>query len=112
MPMMSRSIAGRFMIIFVCVLFFMMIVLMFVSCGRDDKLPADVAYIKGRLDQIEHDVKARDSVLMQKIEDSYERINDLSRIRKMTEKQIDSLAAVITDERKKLDEMKQNLLSW
>jgi len=58
------------------------------------------------------EVKFRDSILLIGIENGYRKIEEMSNIRKMTQREIDSLKLVIDGEIDAISGFKKGMLSW
>jgi peptidoglycan hydrolase CwlO-like protein len=95
-------------------LFFMMLQIAFTrySIVRNDQLQDKIDKINADLRVLDAEVRLRDSMLFRNIEGSYRKIEELTEIRKMNQKQIDSLHDVILDDIKKIEDLKANLLKW
>lgn len=95
-------------------LFFMALQIAFTrySVVRSDRLDAKVTKVMHDLELLDVEVRLRDSMLVENIEGSYRKIEELTEIRKMNQKQIDSLHGVILDDIKGIEDLKANLLRW
>jgi peptidoglycan hydrolase CwlO-like protein len=95
-------------------LFFMMLQIAFIrySVVKADKLDDQVTKVMHDLRVLDVEVRMRDSMLVKSIESSYRKIEELTEIRKMNQKQIDSLHDVILDDIKEIEDLKDDLLKW
>ena len=95
-------------------LFFMMLQIAFTrySIVRNDQLQNKIDKINADLRVLDAEVRLRDSMLVKNIEGSYRKIEELTEIRKMNQKQIDSLHDVILDDIKGIEDLKADLLKW
>jgi hypothetical protein len=82
------------------------------SVVRADRLDAKVTKVIEDLRVLDVEVRLRDSMLVKNIEASYRKIEELTEIRKMNQKQIDSLHGVILDDIKGIEDLKVDLLKW
>lgn len=82
------------------------------SIVRADKLGDKVDKVVNDLRVLDIEVRLRDSMLVRSIESSYRRIDELTDLRKMNQKQIDSLHGVIVSDIKAIDDLKGSLLKW
>jgi hypothetical protein len=82
------------------------------SVGRLERLKESVDFINADLKVLSIEVRLMDSILVKNIEGSYRKIEELTEIRKMTQKQIDSLHDVILDDIKGIEDLKDDLLRW
>lgn len=95
-------------------LFFMALQIAFTrySVVRADQIDAKVTKVMHDLEVLDIEVKLRDSMLVKNIEGSYRKIEELTEIRKMNQKQIDSLHSVILDDIEGIEDLKADLLKW
>jgi peptidoglycan hydrolase CwlO-like protein len=95
-------------------LIFMMLQIAFTrySIVKADKLDDQVTKVMHDLQVLDVEVRMRDSMLVRSIESSYKKIEELTEIRKMNQKQIDSLHDVILDDIKEIEDLKDDLLKW
>lgn len=95
-------------------LFFMVLQIAFTrySIVKADRLDDKVTKVMQDLRVLDAEIRLRDSMLVKNIEGSYRKIEELTEIRKMNQKQIDSLHDVILDDIKKIEDLKANLLKW
>lgn len=95
-------------------LFFMALQIAFTrySVVRADQIDAKVTKVMHDLEVLDIEVKLRDSMLVKNIEGSYRKIEELTEIRKMNQKQIDSLHNVILDDIEGIEDLKADLLKW
>jgi peptidoglycan hydrolase CwlO-like protein len=95
-------------------LIFMAMQLAFTRCSivKADKLDDQVTKVMNDLRVLDAEVRIRDSMLVRSIESSYKKIEELTEIRKMNQKQIDSLHDVILDDIKEIEDLKDDLLKW
>jgi hypothetical protein len=95
-------------------LFFMALQLVFTrySIVKADRLDDKVTKVIQDLRVLDVEVRLRDSMLVKNIEGSYRKIEELTEIRKMNQKQIDSLHGVILDDIKRIEDLKADLLKW
>ncbi len=95
-------------------LFFMALQIAFTrySIVRADRLDDKVTKVIQDLRVLDVEVRLRDSMLVKNIEGSYRKIEELTEIRKMNQKQIDSLHDVILDDIKGIEDLKADLLKW
>lgn len=95
-------------------LFFMVLQLAFTrySIVKADRLDDKVTKVMQDLRVLDAEIRLRDSILVKNIEGSYRKIEELTEIRKMNQKQIDSLHDVILDDIKRIEDLKANLLKW
>ena len=82
------------------------------SIVKADKLDDQVTKVMHDLQVLDVEVRMRDSMLVKSIESSYRKIEELTEIRKMNQKQIDSLHDVILDDIKEIEDLKDDLLKW
>jgi vacuolar-type H+-ATPase subunit I/STV1 len=82
------------------------------SIVRNDQLQDKIDKINTDLRVLDVEVRMRDSMLVRSIESSYRKIEELTEIRKMNQKQIDSLHDVILDDIKVIEDLKDDLLRW
>jgi hypothetical protein len=82
------------------------------SIVRAEKLDDRVTKVMQDLRVLDVEVRMRDSMLVRSIESSYRKIEELTEIRKMNQKQIDSLHDVILYDIKVIENMKDDLLRW
>ena len=82
------------------------------SIVKADKLDDQVTKVMHDLQVLDVEVRMRDSMLVKSIESSYKKIEELTEIRKMNQKQIDSLHDVILDDIKAIEDLKDDLLKW
>lgn len=82
------------------------------SIVRNDQLQNKIDKINTDLQVLDVEVRMRDSMLVKSIESSYRKIEELTEIRKMNQKQIDSLHDVILDDIKVIEDLKDDLLKW
>ena len=82
------------------------------SVVKADKLDDQVIKVMHDLRVLDAEVRVRDSMLVRSIESSYRKIEELTEIRKMNQKQIDSLHDVILDDIKVIEDLKDDLLKW
>jgi vacuolar-type H+-ATPase subunit I/STV1 len=82
------------------------------SIVKADKLDDQVTKVMHDLQILDVEVRMRDSMLVKSIESSYRKIEELTEIRKMNQKQIDSLHDVILDDIKVIEDLKDDLLKW
>ena len=82
------------------------------SVVRADRLDDKVTKVMEDLRVLDVEVRLRDSMLVKNIEGSYRKIEELTEIRKMNQKQIDSLHDVILDDIKGIEDLKADLLKW
>ena len=82
------------------------------SIVRNDQLQDKIDKINTDLRVLDVEVRMRDSMLVRSIESSYRKIEELTEIRKMNQKQIDSLHDVILDDIKVIEDLKDDLLKW
>jgi len=82
------------------------------SIVRNDQLQDKIDKINTDLRVLDVEVRMRDSMLVRSIESSYKKIEELTEIRKMNQKQIDSLHDVILDDIKVIEDLKDDLLRW
>lgn len=82
------------------------------SIVRAEELKDRVDKINADLRVLDVEVRLRDSMLVKNIEGSYRKIEELTEIRKMNQKQIDSLHDVILDDIKGIEDLKADLLKW
>jgi peptidoglycan hydrolase CwlO-like protein len=82
------------------------------SIVKADKLDDQVTKVMHDLQILDIEVRMRDSMLVKSIESSYRKIEELTEIRKMNQKQIDSLHDVILDDIKEIEDLKDDLLKW
>ena len=82
------------------------------SIVKSEKLDDQVTNIMQDLRVLDVEVRMRDSMLVRSIENSYRKIQELTEIRKMNQKQIDSLHDVILDDIKVIEDLKDDLLRW
>jgi peptidoglycan hydrolase CwlO-like protein len=82
------------------------------SVVKADKLDDQVTKVMHDLQVLDAEVRVRDSMLVRSIESSYRKIEELTEIRKMNQKQIDSLHDVILDDIKAIEDLKDDLLKW
>jgi vacuolar-type H+-ATPase subunit I/STV1 len=82
------------------------------SIVKADKLDDQVTKVMHDLQVLDVEVRMRDSMLVRSIESSYKKIEELTEIRKMNQKQIDSLHDVILDDIKEIEDLKDDLLKW
>lgn len=82
------------------------------SIVRNDQLQNKIDKINTDLQVLDVEVRMRDSMLVKSIESSYKKIQELTEIRKMNQKQIDSLHDVILDDIKVIEDLKDDLLRW
>jgi len=110
---MDRKQGIYVIVILVSVLFFA-IQMAYIRYGivKGEQLKAEFTKIKHDLEILDYGVKLRDSMLMVSIESSYRKIEELTEIRKMNQKQIDSLHDVILDDIKGIEDIKGRLLDW
>lgn len=95
-------------------LFFMALQIAFTrySIVRADQIDEKVTKVIQDLRVLDVEVRLRDSMLVKNIEGSYRKIEELTEIRKMNQKQIDSLHSVILDDIKGIEDLKADLLKW
>ena len=95
-------------------LFFMSLQIAFTrySVVRADRLDGKVTKVMEDLRVLDAEVRFRDSMLVKNIEGSYRKIEELTEIRKMNQKQIDSLHDVILDDIKGIEDLRTDLLKW
>jgi len=82
------------------------------SVVKADKLNDQVTKVMNDLRVLEAEVRVRDSMLVKSIESSYQKIEELTEIRKMNQKQIDSLKLEIESDLDVIDEYKKDMLTW
>ncbi len=82
------------------------------SIVRNDQLQDKIDKINTDLRVLDVEVRMRDSMLVRSIESSYRKIEELTEIRKMNQKQIYSLHDVILDDIKVIEDLKDDLLRW
>jgi vacuolar-type H+-ATPase subunit I/STV1 len=82
------------------------------SVVKADKLDDQVTKVMNDLRVLDAEVRVRDSMLVKSIESSYKKIEELTEIRKMNQKQIDSLKLEIESDLDVIDEYKKDMLTW
>lgn len=65
-----------------------------------------------RVEVLDAELRIKDSFLLEAIGNSYAKIEEMSKIRKMSLKEIDSLEKKIHDEKLDFETVKTDLLSW
>lgn len=68
--------------------------------------------ILNRVQQLDIELRIKDSFLLVAVENSYRKIDELSHLRSMNQKGIDSLTKSIEQDRKSFESLKEDLLSW
>jgi len=82
------------------------------SIVKANKLDDQVTKVMNDLRVLDAEVRVRDSMLVKSIESSYQKIEELTEIRKMNQKQIDSLKLEIESDLDVIDEYKKDMLTW
>ncbi len=82
------------------------------SINRGYAQERKVIEVMNDMRMLKQEVKFRDSILLIGIENGYRKIEEISNIRKMTQREIDSLKLVIDGEIDAISGFKKGMLSW
>lgn len=103
----------------VLVVFFLLLVADIIDREITKKRVKKLENVKDRVDVIMADLKVldaevrlRDSILIERVAQSMKRLDELSELRSMTQKQIDSLHLRIAIEQERIESEKKKLLDW